>query len=58
MSFNPQFARLGEVLIHEGYITEDQLKEALIKQTNFGLKIGETLIKLGHLSEKNLLLSL
>jgi type IV pilus assembly protein PilB len=55
MSFNPQFARLGDVLIHEGYITDDQLKEALIKQTNFSLKLGETLIKLGHLSEKNLL---
>lgn len=58
MSFNPQFARLGEILIHEGFITEDQLKEALVKQNNFGLKIGETLIKLGHLSEKNLLSSL
>lgn len=58
MSFNPQFARLGEVLIHEGFITDDQLKEALIKQTNFGLKIGETLIKIGHLSEKNLLSAL
>lgn len=58
MSFNPQFARLGEVLIHEGFITEDQLKEALLKQNNFGLKIGETLIKLGHLSESNLLKAL
>jgi type IV pilus assembly protein PilB len=58
MSFNPQFARLGDVLIHEGYITEDHLKEALIKQTNFGLKLGDTLLKLGHLSEKNLLSAL
>jgi len=58
MSFNPQFARLGEVLIHEGFITEDQLKEALIKQSNFGLKLGETLLKLGHLSENNLLSAL
>lgn len=55
MSFNPQFARLGEVLVHEAYATEDQLKEALIKQTNFGLKIGETLIKLGYMSERDLL---
>lgn len=55
MSFNPQFARLGEVLVHENFITEDQLKEALIKQTNFGLKLGETLIKLGYLSERELL---
>jgi type IV pilus assembly protein PilB len=55
MSFNPQFARLGEVLVHEGFVSEDQLKEALIKQTNFGLKIGETLIKIGYLTEKQLL---
>lgn len=58
MSFNPQFARLGEVLVHEGFATEDQLKEAIIKQTNFGLKIGETLIKLGYLTEKELLIAL
>lgn len=58
MSFNPQFARLGEVLVHEGFVTEDQLKEALIKQTNFGLKLGDTLIKLGHLSERHLLKAL
>ncbi|MDZ4122194.1 MAG: ATPase, T2SS/T4P/T4SS family [Candidatus Cloacimonadaceae bacterium] len=58
MSFNPQFARLGEILVHENFITEDQLREAMIKQTNFGLKLGETLIKLGHLLEKELLKAL
>lgn len=58
MSFNPQYVRLGEVLVHEAYVTEDQLKEALIKQTNFGLKIGETLIKLGHITERELLKAL
>lgn len=58
MSFNPQFARLGEVLVHESFVSEDQLKEALIKQSNFGLKLGETLIKLGHLSERELLTAL
>jgi type IV pilus assembly protein PilB len=55
MSYNPQFARLGEVFVHEGLITEDQVKEALIKQSNFGLKLGETLIKLGYISERQLL---
>ena len=58
MSFNPQFARLGEVLVHEAYVTDDQVKEALVKQGNFGLKIGETLIKLGYLTERELLTSL
>ena len=55
MSYDPQYARLGEVLVHEMSCTEDQVKEALIKQSNFGLKIGETLIKLGHLRENELL---
>jgi len=55
MSYNPQFSRLGEILVHKGFITEDQLKEALIKQNNFGLKVGETLIKLGHLEERKML---
>jgi type IV pilus assembly protein PilB len=58
MTFNPQFARLGEVLVHEAYVTEDQVKEALVKQGNFGLKLGETLIKLGYLTERELLTGL
>jgi len=58
MSFNPQFARLGEVLVHEAYVTEDQVKEAVVKQGNFGLKLGETLIKLGYLTERELLTAL
>ncbi len=58
MAFNPQFARLGEILVHEGYVTEDQVKEALIKQSNFGLKLGETMIKLGYLTEEQLLKAL
>ena len=29
MSYDPQFAKLGEVLIHEGIITEKELESAL-----------------------------
>ncbi|MEN6444621.1 MAG: ATPase, T2SS/T4P/T4SS family [Candidatus Cloacimonas sp.] len=58
MVYNPQFARLGEILVHEAYLTEDQVKEALVKQSNFGLKIGETLIKLGYITENELLTAL
>lgn len=58
MSFNPQFARLGEILVHNGDVTQDQVKEALVKQNNFRLKIGETLVKLGYLTEKKLLKAL
>jgi type IV pilus assembly protein PilB len=55
MSFNPSLKRIGEVLVHKSYATDEQVKEALIKQNNFGLKIGETLIKLGYITEKQLL---
>jgi len=55
MAFNPQFARIGEILVHKGYTTEEQIKEALIKQNNFALKLGETLLKLGYVDEKHLL---
>ena len=58
MSFNPQFARLGEILVHMGKVSEDQIKEALVKQNNFRLKIGETLVKLGYLTERDLLKAL
>jgi type IV pilus assembly protein PilB len=34
------------------------VKEALVKQGNFGLKLGETLIKLGYLTERELLAAL
>jgi len=58
MVYNPQFARLGEILVHEAYVTEDQVKEALVKQSNFGLKLGQTLIKLGYLTENELITAL
>ena len=58
MSFNPQFARIGEIILQKGFSTEEQIKEALIKQDNFALKLGETLLKLGYLKEKQLLVCL
>ncbi|MBC8527539.1 MAG: Flp pilus assembly complex ATPase component TadA [Candidatus Cloacimonetes bacterium] len=58
MTFNPQFAQIDEILIHNGVVTEEQVKEAFVKQKNFGLKIGETLIKLGYLNEEELVKAL
>ncbi len=55
MAFNPQFARIGEIFVHKGYATDEQIKEALIKQNNFALKLGETLLKLGYIKENQLL---
>jgi type IV pilus assembly protein PilB len=52
------FKRLGQILIDKKLLTDDQLRDGLAKQSNFRLKIGETLIKLGYLDEKDLLIVL
>lgn len=43
--------RLGELLLEEGLIKEDQIAEALKKQHETGELLGEVLIRLGHVSE-------
>jgi len=58
MSFNPQFAQIGEILVHNGVTTQQQVQEGLEKQKNFGTKLGETLLKLGYVEEKDLLKAL
>jgi len=44
---NPR--RIGELLVRDGIISQEQLQEALSKQTTEGGKIVENLIALGHL---------
>ena len=46
--------RLGELLTKASLITQDQLKEALKVQKETGGKLGETLIKLGFVSEEDI----
>src|SRR5215212_2116748 len=46
--------RLGELLTKASMITQDQLKEALRVQKETGGKLGETLIKLGYVSEEDI----
>ncbi|MCK4312566.1 MAG: Flp pilus assembly complex ATPase component TadA [Candidatus Cloacimonetes bacterium] len=55
MAFNPQLSRIGEILVHRDIVTADQVKEAILKQNHFHLKLGETLRKLGYITEKDLL---
>lgn len=47
--------RLGDLLVHENIITDEQLMQALNSQKSTGRKLGDTLIELGYLSERNLL---
>ncbi|MEA4923088.1 MAG: GspE/PulE family protein [Eubacteriaceae bacterium] len=53
--------RLGDVLIDYGYVTEEQVSEALEYQNDHkqeGLRLGETLIKLGYIKESEMLRAL
>ncbi|HYK83253.1 MAG TPA: type IV-A pilus assembly ATPase PilB [Gemmatimonadales bacterium] len=43
--------KLGEILVREGLITQDQLKKALLEQKNTGMRLGYTLVKLGYVEE-------
>jgi type IV pilus assembly protein PilB len=46
--------RLGELLTKASLISQDQLKEALRVQKETGGKLGETLIKLGFVTEEDI----
>ncbi len=47
--------RLGDLLVHEHIISNEQLMQALNSQKTTGRKLGDTLIELGHISENQLL---
>lgn len=46
--------RLGEILIENNLITGEQLKQALSKQKELGLKLGGVLIKLGVVTQDDI----
>ncbi len=52
---NTAFAKLGEQLLAAGVVTPEQLEEALRRQEDMGLKLGEALIELGFVAEQDLL---
>tara|TARA_Y100000996_G_scaffold194743_1_gene152642 strand:+ start:2477 stop:4195 length:1719 start_codon:yes stop_codon:yes gene_type:complete len=54
MSYDPQFAKIGEVLVHEGLITEKELESALSEQKNKKDKLGNTLVSQGVITEDEL----
>ncbi|XQW85546.1 GspE/PulE family protein [Thalassotalea piscium] len=47
--------RLGDLLVHEHIITNEQLMQALNSQKTTGRKLGDSLIELGYIGEKQLL---
>ena len=50
--------KLGNLLIKESLITEEQLEKALKEQEQHGGRLGTNLIKLGYVAEKDLIASL
>jgi len=53
--FNPQFEKLGNILIHQKLITDDQLESALSEQKTSKDKLGHVLIKQGSITENDLI---
>ena len=49
--FNPQFQKIGEILVHAGKINESKLNSALAEQKKSNEKIGQVLISLGAIDE-------
>lgn len=43
--------KLGEILVEEGLVKDDQIQEALQKQKGVGGLLGEVLVKLNYVSE-------
>jgi type IV pilus assembly protein PilB len=50
--------RIGDQLIHEGLVTREQLSKALDDARNGGNRLGYSLVKLGFLSEQDLVRAL
>lgn len=46
--------RLGDLLVDAGVVTQEQLREALKKQRELGLRLGETLIELKFTDENEI----
>ncbi len=47
--------RIGDLLVKQGIISQDQLDKALQEQKKSGGKLGKLLIRLGYVSEDNIL---
>jgi len=50
--------RVGRILLLDGAITEDQLKEALKRQREMGGRLGANLMELGYINEEQLIKAL
>ena len=54
MTFNPQFQKVGDILVYQKVITEDELKKALSVQKTSKEKLGQVLIDQKIITESQL----
>jgi MSHA biogenesis protein MshE len=50
----PQRVRLGEVLVSQGLLSEEQLRRGLDEQSRSGRRLGRVLVELGFLKEEQI----
>ncbi len=51
---SPEKKKIGEILVEEKLLTEEQVQEALVKSKEMGYPLGSTLVKLGYITIKQL----
>lgn len=56
--FNKKNSQIGQILIDAGLINDDQLEKIKLAQNEFNLKFGEAAVKLGFVTEENILRAL
>jgi len=49
-----RWSRLGQTMIERGFVTSEQLEQALAQQRSTGRRVGETLLELGVISSVDL----
>ena len=54
--FNPQFQKIGDILVHEGKISDSQLNSALAEQKVSKEKLGTELLDQGLITEDDLIM--
>ena len=54
MTFNPQFQKVGDILVYQKVITEEQLNTALNEQKQSKEKLGQILINQQVITEPQL----
>ena len=53
-NFNPQFQKIGDILVYEKVISIEQLEKALTEQKSSNEKLGHILISQGSITEEDL----